>query len=81
MFRLETGAARSRKTSKFSLLVIALLSFFLWLAVALYPRIKAVSRYTETCCHISDRQLLFDHLIDCLDFEFVGITWVAHGTS
>jgi hypothetical protein len=63
------------------MLIIVLLPFFLRLAVALYPGIEAMRLHVETGRYISDRQLLFGHLIDRLDFEFFGITWVAHGTS
>jgi hypothetical protein len=62
-------------------LVIVLLPFFLRFAVALYPRIEAMRRHTKTGRYVSDGKLLFGHLIDRLDFEFFGITRVAHGTS
>jgi hypothetical protein len=62
-------------------LIVILLPFFLRFAVALYPGIEAMRRHAETSRYISDRQLLFGHLIDRLDFEFFGVTRVAHGTS
>lgn len=47
----------------------------------LYPGIEAMRRHAKTRRHISDRQLLFGHLIDRLDFEFFGVTRIANGTS
>ena len=56
------------------MLIIVLLPFFLGFAVALNPGIEAMRRHAETGLYISDRQLLFGHVIDHLDFEFFGIT-------
>ncbi len=64
-----------------SVLIIILLPFFLRFSVAFYPSIEAMRRHAETGRYLSDRQLLFGQLIGCLDFEFFGITRVAHGTS
>ena len=61
--------------------IIILLPFFLRFAVALYPGIEAMRRHAKTGRYLSERQFLFGHLIDCLDFEFFGVTCVAHGTS
>ncbi|APC20856.1 hypothetical protein BME99_10875 [Pseudomonas protegens] len=63
------------------MLLVILLLFFLRFVVAPYPGIEAMCRQTETSRYISDRQLLFSHLIDRLDFEFFRIPRVAHGTS
>ncbi|ROM16301.1 hypothetical protein BK643_21230 [Pseudomonas protegens] len=63
------------------MLIIILLPFFLRFAVALYSDIEAMRRYAKTGRYLTDRQLLFGDLIDYLDFEFFGVTRVAHGTS
>ena len=61
--------------------IIILLPFFFRFAVALYPGIEAMRRHAKTGRYLSERQFLFGPLIDCLDFEFFGVTCVAHGTS
>jgi len=72
--------SRPADSTTISVLIIVLLSFFLRLAVALYPGIEAMRRHAKTGRYISDRQLLFGHLIDRLDYEFFGVTGGAQGT-
>lgn len=67
--------------AQFGLLIIALLTLFLGLAVDLDPSVEAVNGHAQALGNIGDRLASLGNLFDRFDLEFFRVTLTTPGTS